>query len=189
MCKTLVRIQEFYESPQFKNKVFTLKEFKYWYIKNSNSGKISGKFTYYTDWVGFNFPDWVLKEFKSKFKLYKKEKEFLEIIENNIIEDKFYIIGTSSKNEEVIRHETAHALYYLNEEYKNKINEELKKLSGYIKNKIYNYLKQTGYNKDVWNDEMHAYIICPADYLPVKRSTLNKIKIKQIFETYESKMY
>jgi hypothetical protein len=63
LTSTFLRFQEHYESPFFKGKYFTLDEFKEWYIKTSPNGKKSGKFTYYTDWGGFNIPSYILKPF------------------------------------------------------------------------------------------------------------------------------
>ena len=41
LCSTMLRFQEYYESPKFKNKIFTLEEYKKWYSKGNK------KFTYY----------------------------------------------------------------------------------------------------------------------------------------------
>ena len=52
LTKTMLRPQEFYESPEFKGKAFLLKDFKEWY-KTTTPHK---DFTYFSDWAGFNIP-------------------------------------------------------------------------------------------------------------------------------------
>jgi len=51
LCMSLLRIQEFYESPKYKSKYFTLEEFvDYWSDEFGN-----GLFDYPAKWNGFNF--------------------------------------------------------------------------------------------------------------------------------------
>ena len=52
LTQTMLRFQEHFESPKFRNKFFSLEEFKAWYITTTPNNK----FTYYSDWSGFNFP-------------------------------------------------------------------------------------------------------------------------------------
>jgi hypothetical protein len=48
LTKTFLRFQENYESPKFRNKVFSLREYKSWYIKNDLKSKKYNKFFYYS---------------------------------------------------------------------------------------------------------------------------------------------
>jgi len=75
LTSTFLRFQEFYESPEFQGKIFTLQEYKAWYTK------LKGKFSYYTDWGGFNIPSRILESFyKGKFDpLSEAEKQFLDM--------------------------------------------------------------------------------------------------------------
>jgi len=93
LASTFLRFQEYYESPKFKGRIFRLEEYKKWYIKNSPQGQQTGKFTYYSDWNGFNIPSVVLKPFyEGKFNpLSQSEKELLKMFQNK--KEKFYIIG------------------------------------------------------------------------------------------------
>src|ERR1700677_4556048 len=59
LTMTMLRFQEHFESPKFKNKFFSLEEFKAWYSTTTKSKK----FTYYSDFNGFNFPSKTLKAF------------------------------------------------------------------------------------------------------------------------------
>ena len=90
MCSTVVRIAEYFESPEFKGKIFKLDQFKKWYMKSQNKKK----FTYYKDWSGYNIPSKELKPFlDGEFDpLNWKEKQFLEIFRN--VKGRFYIICT-----------------------------------------------------------------------------------------------
>ena len=58
LTSSLLRFQEYYESPKYRNKPFLFNEFYEWYKKTRN-----GKFSYLTDWAGFNFPTSILKVF------------------------------------------------------------------------------------------------------------------------------
>ena len=78
ITSSLLRFQEHYESPEFKDKIFTLEEFKKWY------SSIKGGFTYYTDWNGFNIPSHILTPFyEGKFNpLTKEEQMILNLFKN-----------------------------------------------------------------------------------------------------------
>jgi hypothetical protein len=159
MTSTFLRFQEHYESPFFKGKYFTLDEFKEWYIKTSPNGKKSGKFTYYTDWGGFNIPSYILKPFfNGAFNpLSENEKQFLSYFENN--ESDFYIIGITKQttsSQSAIVHETAHGLFYLNESYRKEIEQII---SAYDVYKFNEKLIDMGYHQDVLVDEIQAYCI------------------------------
>ncbi len=108
MAATFLRPQEYYESPRFRGSIFSLEEFKKWYISEK------GAFTYEKDWPGFNIPSYILKPFyEGKFDpLSEGEKEFLDIFRGKA--EPFYIIGTSKENPpEYMDHELAHALFEL----------------------------------------------------------------------------
>jgi hypothetical protein len=152
ITSTLMRFQEYFESPKFKNKIFTIKEYVKWYTDTN------GKFSYFTDWNGFNFPSSVLKPFyDKKFKtLTKREKAVLNLFKN--VTGKFYIIGTheaKKKDLSLIRHEIAHALYYTDKEYRDSVNAILENVDT---SPINGVLARFGYHKSVFLDEVHAYL-------------------------------
>jgi len=156
MCKTLLRFQEHYESPKFRNKIFTLNEFKEWYPKS----KGTKKFTYYTDWNGFNFPSHILNPFYSgKFKsLSAAEKRILKTFKDK--DGKFYVIGTAKGGDIATRqHEIAHALFYLDKQYKADVTSVVNLLSKKDYEKFTDELKYLGYTKQVYVDEIHAYLL------------------------------
>jgi len=148
MCMTLLRFAEHYESPKFRNKIFTLKEFKAWYKTTHN-----GYFSYYYDWAGFNIPSYAFVPFwQKKFNpLTKKEKLFLDVIRN--IKEPYYIIAAVKGSKVTIRHEAAHGLFYTNETYRDKVT---KIISGLDTKAAYKKLKKAGYCKEVLLDEFNA---------------------------------
>lgn len=160
MARTFIRFQEYYESPKFKGKVFTLEEFKKWYVE------ARGAFTYAADWPGFNIPSEALRPFQEgRFDpLSPEETAFLKIFKDK--SEPFYIIGTSPENgEEYINHELAHALFYVDQEYKEKVLEIIKSIKdlGALKRIISH--EAAGYHDSVILDEIQAHIIANFDEL------------------------
>jgi len=161
LCSMFLRPQEYYESP-YKNicgKYFTLEEYMDTYANDR------GAFTYYTDWCGFNIPSEVFVNFVNLFQFTFNTKENLLVngIRNLIpnLEGKFYIIGVCKGkwNKETLDHETAHALWYLDPVYRDKMSSLLyNKVRLYLYEKAKISLESVGYDKKVINDELHAYI-------------------------------
>ena len=181
-AKIFLRFQEHYESPEFRGKVFTLEEYKDWYTK------LKGKFSYYTDWIGFNFPSYVFSAFKEgKFDpLSEKEKELLKLFEN--ITDPFYVISIwndksdKSKNKigHTLRHEIAHGFFYTKPDYRKRVQEIL---SRYDLSQLKEWLRgRGGYHEDVLEDECHAYALTGSSKLAVEIPDKLKEEIQALFE-------
>jgi len=154
---TFLRFQEYYESPRFRGRIFTLKEYKKWYIK------WKGKFSYYSDWSGFNIPSYVLKPFyDGKFNpLSEKEKKFLKLFEEE--KGDFYIIGVfGNLRTSALKHETAHGLFYTNKNYRREVLRILRKSDLW---RMKSKLKKAGYDKSFLEDEINAYVINPSTKL------------------------
>ena len=133
LTSTFMRLQEFYESPfeNIKGKFFTTEQFMDTYAEKQNPNRV--RFSYYTDWSGFNVPSNIVKKF---IKLFKHDYTIKEtMLLNTIVEltknkDKYYVIGTydsrknifGGKEIDAIRHELAHAYYYLDREYNYEMN-------------------------------------------------------------------
>ena len=190
---TFLRFQEYYESPKFKGKIFSLDKFKDWYIKNSSKNKNIEKINYYKDWEAFNIPSYILKPFyKGKFNPLSQEEEKLLELLKNIKEKKFYVIGTLKKrNKKDIKHEIAHGLFYTNNKYRRNVKKILKKIDKEEKNKIINLLiKIEGYSKKVLEDELHAYILADLAWLRRNRMKITKLKnIHQMLDQNFNKFY
>ena len=187
-AQTFLRFQEHYESPRFKGKVFTLEGFKKWYVKNSPRGRKTGKFTYYSDWEGFNIPSDVLRPFyEGKFDpLSDQEKELLDLFEDN--RSRFYIIGVPRKiknTRQLLKHETAHGLFYTNSRYRNEVMRiirpfDLMKLRKTIS-------AQGSYHENVLEDECQAYIISGDVDLKVDLPKELQRKLRSVFRKYTRK--
>jgi len=76
----------------------------------------------------------------------------------NETSEKFYLIGTDLSNDTLLDHEIAHGLYYTNKEYKKKVDNIIDRMTSDMYNKISNELLDMGYNKNVINDEIQAYL-------------------------------
>jgi len=170
LCMSFVRIQEFYESPFYKGKYFTLEDFMdYWSLEFGN-----GSFDYTSSWDGFNFSGNVLNKWIQLFSrapLREKENAILTTMINKIkywedLND-IYIIATHKENtakrrKEIVEHELAHAMYCLYPKYKKSCDKLIEKLKStewgmvkYSQTKI--KLNDMGYCDDVADDEMQAY--------------------------------
>jgi len=178
---TFIRPQEYYESPKFKGKTFSLEEFKKWYTKHSSHSNKKSQNKYYKDWQSFNIPSSVLKPFlQGKFNpLSKNEQELLKLLKN-IKQKKFCIIGTYKKGDKKdLKHEIALGLFYTNKKYKQQVIKILSKVDKNQKNKILTLLiKIEGYSKEVVEDELHAYIL--ADMPSLRRSNIKISKLQDI---------
>lgn len=193
MAMTFMRFQEHFESPRFRGKIFSTKEYEAWYTKKN------GAFTYVQDWGGldggFNIPSWVLDPFYQGIftELSEEERELLAFFETRKHQD-FYIIATPlGTNTNILKHELAHATYYLNPEYRNRVAEILEnELPKPTLEKIKKWLYQEAgdYHKDVLHDEAHAWIMCNLadmedagfDVTEVLRSTSDHLNL--LIETY-----
>jgi len=174
LAMSFIRIQEFYESPKFKNEYFTLEDFIDYWVKDFGNGV----FDYPKRWSGFNVPGSVVLQWMEKFDydnsddIRQKEKELIKKILSQYKREDLndvYIIGVAKgKNKKrIVDHEVAHALYLLNPEYKDecdKIISELKSNSfgRAFYDRIADKLVKQGYHEDVVEDEMQAYWSTPA---------------------------
>lgn len=157
LCSTFIRPQEYYESPfpDVRGKFFTLD-----HIMDRYAASKHGRMTYFQDWAGFNIPGHVVENFHDLFRFHFSEKEKwlmdrLPIHGRN----KFYVIGTKTTDASALRHEIAHALYYLDDQYRKDMDERLGNLPAKFRSEMREWLLETGYDESVVEDEIHAYLI------------------------------
>jgi len=159
IASTMMMLQEYYESPydNIFRKIVSYEEYMDTYAKDT------GNFTYFSDWSGFNIPGNIVRDyidFKSfeEDYIWNKEKQLFEIIKPYIqkYNEDFYVIAIHKETD--IKHELAHALYYLNKEYKERINKVINKRLKYFKDKKKKLLKM-GYRIDMIDDEQQAYFM------------------------------
>jgi len=169
LCMSFVRIQEFYESPKFRGKYFTLEQYIDYWCKDFGKGS----FTYPSVWGGFNVPGKVLNNWINKFQrrnndVRDKENKIFEkicvLMRKEGVTDykKIYVIGTHSENkacadEITINHELAHAMYSLYPKYKKSCKELINGLTKEQYEKFKDKLIKMGYCNEVVDDELQAY--------------------------------
>jgi hypothetical protein len=160
LTSMFMRPQEYYESPyeNIRDEHFSVEEFMDTYAKDK------GSFSYFTDWCGFNIPSEVIKTF---FQLFRYDLTNKETILRNLIESinpnmdgKFYVIGVCSekRKDETIKHETAHAYYYMDKKYKHKMDQLVDLIPFDVYEKAKNSLLFKGYCDTVIFDEIQAYL-------------------------------
>jgi hypothetical protein len=185
--RTFMRFQEHYESPyqDIRNKIFTRDYFKRIYKKRREAKK----FTYCSDWAGYNIPSYILKPFMDgKFNpLIECEKKLVNFFKN--IKGKFYVIGSTPKDHGTIRHEISHGLWYTNKKYKEAQRFAIKSLSQKSRKKIDNYLKSYGYCDEVLEDETVAFLVTNSTWIkedcriPAKEFTP---AVERVIETFDA---
>jgi hypothetical protein len=160
LTSMFMRPQEFYESPfeEIRGKYFTLEQYMDRYAKENR------KFTYFEDWSGFNIPSEYFSKFFNTFQhkdLTVKEitlKDNINTLRNNW-DDTFYVIGIIKGQEKVLKHEIAHAYWYLDFNYAAHMVDLIKET---ISDKLYNTASESlikkGYSLLFVNDEIHAYM-------------------------------
>lgn len=192
MCMVFWRVQEFYESPykEVRNKHITFFEFMDLYSKK----KGHGCFTYPIDWGGFNVPNKIIEECYDQSLSYDYNHYDSVIIKTHEeikkTDEKYYLIGTTGSDSIALKHELAHAFYYLDPYYKREVNQVLKKIPDKYYKKMVSYLKEIGYATNVIEDEINAYLSTKnghfwTEFKPNK--TLLKIEeeVANIFTKYE----
>lgn len=168
-----VRYQENYESPVWRDKVFTLVEFMDWYAKDqskgwSNKGTAQrGKFemfSYPSDWGGFNVPSYVFDRLNyDTIPDINTYDEFMQSVVQVIrctSVDKFYLIGTTDGPDVdgYLDHEISHGLYYTNETYREDAEALLEAADPTVVTRITDSLLGGGYCEEVIKDECIAYL-------------------------------
>ena len=161
MALTMMRFQESYESPEFRGRVFSREEFEQWYAARK------GSFTYAQDWGdGFNMPSSALVPFyEGKFdSLTADESSFLRYFET-VKDEPFYLIATATSSANgTLDHEIAHALYFLNPDYKGAVDTILSRIDT---PSVKRFLATVygDYHEAVLDDEAHAYLGHSSEHL------------------------
>jgi hypothetical protein len=180
LAMLFLRYQEYYESPKWRGKIFTILDYMEWYSKDQCEWKHPKKkdetvqmFSYAVDWSGFNIPRRVFDELFPKIPDWNRYDAFMKTLYDMMVgqegKHSFYLIGTFAGgargpvdgDEDILSHEIAHALYYTNPRYKEAVLKELRRLAelkpGYL-TKLENTIAKMGYNAYVLTDEAHAYL-------------------------------
>lgn len=162
-----VRAQEYYESPVYHKKIFSLVEYMDWYAKEHGGGV----FTYPKDWSGFNVPSWVLLEIYRPATVLPDPNEYDEFMRALVAQmcrleqgRPFYLIGTSAegykgdkKEADLLEHELAHAFYTTSQYYRDQMRHHTLGLGQKKYEEAYEILAGMGYHASTIDDEIQAY--------------------------------
>lgn len=156
-----LRYQEFYESPnpKFRNHAFTLIDFMDWYSHAFGYGT----FAYPEHWIGFNIPDGIiLKANLAGIPDFNRYDEAMLKVHQKCAtkypNERFYIIGATTKSGSIMKHEIAHGFFYNNEDYKEKMSALVADLKPSFRRSFFKALKRIGYTSQVYVDECQAYL-------------------------------
>lgn len=182
LAMTFVRMQEWYESPKFHHKLFTLEEFMRWYSREYGKGA----FTYPSDWSGFNVPSTAVMailngppkhrlNFPWESTLLAGELKLFNALESmgwleppdptstNADWDlwkapvPFYLVGThGAADPGDLPHEAAHGRFFVDEGYRKRVLEAIRR---HDTSALAAFLLKVGYSKWTLDDEIHAYTL------------------------------
>jgi hypothetical protein len=175
------RVEEYYEgNPKVNGKYLSFVDFIDAFMTDE------GKLDYFHYWTGFNIPGDIFMKWSQN---NMSDKTYWEIALADAVYKKidftkpFYIIGGKKGDMEVIDHEIAHALYYMNEDYKNEMSDityDFYKTQRSEYTKTVKTLKKMGYGENVIKDEIQAYLSTSGNKELVEKFGLNLKKIKTI---------
>lgn len=195
-----LRVQEYYESPnpKFRGKSFCIWDYIEWY-----SRKNGDKFSYASDWVGFNFPLKVAEKcydkLNTKFVYYSAYDgtmfEILDEIRETVNvkygpKTKAYVIGVQDTVSSTFQHELCHAYYHIDSKYKKEVDAITKEIDPKTYKRMCKNLEDMGYTEQVFADEIQAYTCIDSDYFEfnfkIPGTKLEKLskKYKVVYEKY-----
>lgn len=156
MNLSFLRPTEYNENYHFKGRVFSLQDYIDWEIS------IQNKFDYLSRIQGINMPATVLTLF------YNGTFNPTSVMENRLLEtvkpfksriNDIYLIGTFGRRTRVHRHEEAHGLYYIDQEYKESADKIVSSMKLKDRRKLEKMLEKEYYDSSVWQDEIQAYLV------------------------------
>jgi hypothetical protein len=152
LCRVFVRLQEFYESPydEIRGHYFSHDKFIARYAETHGY-----PFSYYSDWHGFNLPAKAVYDFAKLFANDITAEEF-DIVAAVKLHAGKYLIATHQELD--IDHELAHALFYLDVDYLDKVDTLLDALDVNTDLALREWLIKEGYTKSVLRDEYNAFL-------------------------------
>lgn len=171
LTRAFIRFSEITECDEFYHKPFTVEQYAELYTRE-NWGRTPGVFDYYTVVLGFNIPGEVFcPELLSMLgRLHWREKEVVSHLVGAVAEmldgHRFFVIGTYEAGEDnfVIDHEIAHALWYIDPEYRAAQLEIVHSMPN--PEPLNAWLLGRGYSTRVLEDERHAFLtVAPEELL------------------------
>ena len=191
LCMSLVRLQEFYESPAFKGRYFTFEEYMDYWSRDFGHGV----FDYPVVWGGFNIPGNIVLKWFQWFgcNMRPRELELFEVILMNIPlydfkKSYFIFVAKDSKDlEGTLRHEIAHGMYSLVDEYKTACDKLLKNVAKKPYDIAVKQLIKMGYDDEMIMDELQAYW-STTEELSIHKSLKVRSTFKTNYEIWREKL-
>ena len=181
MSRTLCRLQEFYENPDLRGKVFMREDLISWAAKFY--GKTDKTFNYFTSWDGFNFPMEnalnFLNTYPAEKRIYDEENEILRVLLRQSYKIRYVVFTSKGSHLTTLRHELAHAYFYTSPSYAASARNII---GNYDVRKQLKQLKVMGYHDDVLLDEINAYMIDGS----AEETNLSE-ELKVLYDNRESK--
>jgi hypothetical protein len=163
--KALIRPQEYAESPKFQDQVFTTSRLKKYMRCFRSTTSRNGRANPYWTYTGFNIPGHYVDGFYEKFPaITSAELTVQKHLKSLDLPSRYYLIGSADKAAKKASwkagdHELAHALWYLDEDYKAGQREIIAKLPEKYRQSVHDRLLSWGcYGPSVVEDEVHAYL-------------------------------
>ena len=194
-ARVFMRYQEFYKSDSdtFRGKGFTWHDFTKYYKEKTKNDIL----TYHIDWAGYNIP---CNSIESCIKLIP-DLNFYDLIMFSIIDtirsvvgsDDFYLIGidqSTGEDPDLIYHEVAHGLFFVNPSYKKKMMDNIENMNPRIREQLSNKISKMGYGSNVIDDEIQAYMSTGIDksMAQVKEIKQARAPFIETFDTYSKKI-
>ena len=175
------RVEEYYEgNEKVRGKYLTLEDFIDAFTTDD------GKINYFNYWTGFNIPGNTFSEWfkKNSSQQTKWELALVQEVSKKIDFTKpYYVIGGKKGDMNVIDHELAHALYYMDKAYAATMIDVIYRFYKYHRkeySKMVKKLKKMGYGENVIKDEVQAYMSTSTKKELVEKFELDFDTIKSI---------
>jgi hypothetical protein len=150
MAYCMKQYAEHYENPVFMGTYPSSPAIDTWCMTEHNT-------PYHKMYSGFNFPTSVIRDWDKyrRSNAILREPWHVKLAQEVVDKGYTYLVAARSGDGGTLAHELAHAVYFMNYEYKQKVSKIIKR------SVIYKYLPQlskVGYDKKVWIDEANAYL-------------------------------
>ena len=154
LALSFCRVQEFYESnkPEVYGKTLKFADFTRSHMSSE------GVITYFNESDGFNFSGDVFRKWLP-YTLSAQEREMVAAIDLHLnTSEPFYVIGVIKGDTDTIRHELAHALYYLDEGYKTRVAKVISDIPPREMANLWRVMRELNYHDSVIVDEIQAWL-------------------------------
>jgi hypothetical protein len=174
LCMTFLRYQEFYESDNllFRGHSFNILDYMEWQAHTYGDGV----FNYPDKWSGFNIPSSIIDQVNDLgIEDRNRYDERMWNLHHQLkaeVGDDYYLIGVS--NDDTIDHEVAHGLWFVNQNYRQEMEQLIDALPPKTYGKICDWLTSIDYAEASHRDEVQAYLATGLGSVKVPKKTLKQ---------------